>query len=168
MAINFGPIIAGPYLGSYNAVNLGFTVEGYRYSYEWFAENIEQSDLYGRTLIDMIFLGGNASISYRSRTYSAADLGPPSPWGPLGVLFTAARPISQTARSAAKAFILTATANTPAAATPATLTAALAILAPQSRVELLFDSKSREVPVTLNLLPYESAVDGTAVHCTST
>ena len=168
MAISFGPIVAGAYRGTYNAVALGFTVEGYRYGVEWLAETINQTDLFGQTMIDMVYLGANAQLSYRSRTYSAADIAPATPWGPLGQIASPALPISRLARNAAKPFVLTAVANTPAAAAPATLTAALAILAPNSRVELLFDSKAREIPVTLNLLPYESATADTMVHATST
>lgn len=168
MAIAFGPIIAGSYTATYNAVALGFTIEGYRYGVEWLGETLNQSDAFGMTTFDMVYLGQNAQISYRSRTYSANDLGPATPWGPLGQVASLALPISRLARTNAKPFVLTATANTPAASAPATLTAALSILAPNSRVDLLFDCKAREIPVTLNLIPYEGTVAGTLIHALST
>lgn len=170
MAIDFGEgtLIAGPYTATYNAVDVGFTLDGFRYSHEYAAEMINQSDLYGEMLIDLIYRGGNARINYTSRTYKAGSVSPFWPWGSLYTMFTAAAPIARTGRSAAKAFVLTAVANTPAAATPATLTAAKAILAPNSGGELLFDSKVRNVPVQLLLLPYEAVTTGTAIVASST
>lgn len=52
--------------------------------------------------------------------------------------------------------VLTATPNTPAAAAPASLTATASILAPNFDARLLFDSRLREVPVRLQLLPFSS------------
>lgn len=167
MAIDFGTLIAGPYTASYNSVDVGFTLDGFRYSQEYSGEMINQSDLFGDMLIDIIYRGGNAKMSYTSRSYKAGSVTPFWPWGALGVMFTSAAPIARKARDVAAAFVMTSTANTPAAASPATATASKSILAPNTNGELLFDSKVRNVPVVLQLLPYEGAA-GTAVVMTIT
>lgn len=167
MAITFGPLIAGPYTALYNAVDVGFTLDGFRYGTSWKAEMVNQTDIFGETLIDMVYRGGDAQLSYRSKTYKPGAVTPFWPWGSLGVLATAAAPISRLARDVSKALILTAVANTPAAITPATLTSSKAILAPNVNQELLFDSKVRDVPAVLQLLPYEGAAD-TLIHLSTT
>jgi hypothetical protein len=168
IAIDFGTLVAGPYTASYNAVDVGFTLDGFRVGVEYSAEMINQTDLFGDMLIDMIYRGGNGKIIYNSRSYKPGSLSPFWPWGALGVMFTAAAPIARSARAVSSAFVMTAVANTPAAAAPATLTASKAILSPNTNAELLFDSKVRNVPTTLVCLPYESAVTGTAVLFTTT
>lgn len=164
MAITFGPIIAGPYTASYNSLAVGFTIDGFRWSQKMEQEVINETDLFASTIIDTIYRGMNARMSYRSRVYNANNIAPISPWGALGVVFTAAAPIARNARSVAKAFVLTSVAATPAAAAPASLAANLSLLAEGTDTELLFDSKAREVPVVLQLYPYESNVDGTLVN----
>ena len=168
MSLDFGTFVAGPYTGTYNAVDIGMTLEGFRYSQDYAAEMINQSDLFGEMLIDMIYRGGNARLSYTSRSYKSGSVSPFWPWGSLYTMFTTAAPIARNARSVAQSFVLTSTANTPAAATPATLTASKAILAPNTQGELLFDSKVRNVPVSLLLLPYEGGTTGTAIVASTT
>jgi hypothetical protein len=167
MAIDFGTLIAGPYTGTYNSVDVGFTLDGFRYQQEYAAEVINQTDLFGEMIIDMVYRGGNAKLTYTSRSYKAGSISPFWPWGNLYTMFTSAAPIARLARNEAKAFVLTSTPNTPAAASPATFTASKSILAPGSGGELLFDSKVRNVPVTLQLLPYENGT-GTAVVASTT
>ena len=168
MAITFGPIIAGPYTGTYNSQAVGFTIEGFRWGQEMLAEMIDKTDLFAKTIIDSIYQGMNARISYKSRVYDANNVAPISPWGALGVVYTAAAPIARSARAVAKAFVLTAVAATPAAAAPASLTANLSLLANGTNTELLFDSSAREIPVSLQLYPYEGAVNGTLCNAVLT
>jgi hypothetical protein len=168
MALNFGPVKSGPYTGVFNSVDLGFTIEGYRYAVRFLKQLIDRTDLYGMTLIDSVHQGANAQLSYRSRTYDAAANGPVSPYGAY-VVSNAANPIGSNDRSKSKPIVLTSTANTPAAAAPATWTSLNAILSENFPVETLFDSQAREVPVQLNLLPYEHpSTAGTMVHATVT
>lgn len=172
MAISWGPIIAGAYTGTYNSVDVGFTLDGFRYGVDWKAEMINQSDLFGDTLIDMVYRGGDAQMTFTSRTFKAGALTPFWPWGQavsaIGQIFSDALPIGRMARDVAAALVLTGKAATPAVdSTPSldSLTASKAILAPNTRGELLFDSKARNVPMVLQLLPYESATSNTAIHC---
>lgn len=168
MAIDFGTIIAGPYAGTYNAVDIGATINGWEYGNDYSAEMVNQTDLFGDMLIDMVYRGGNAKMRYEALSYKSGSVSPFWPWGALYTMFTAAAPIARTARSVAQAFVLTSVANTPSAATPTTLTAGKSILSPNTSGKLLFDSKKRTVAVELTLLPYESAVTGTAIVAVAT
>lgn len=131
-----------------------------------YADNIDSSDQYADSLIDLLYRGGDCSITFTSKAYKAGSIAPFWPWGALGVMATAAAPIGRLASDVAKAFVLTSTANTPAAAAPATLTASLAILAPNSPARLLFNSKLRQVPIKLQCLP--SLSSGTVTWFTQT
>lgn len=168
MAIAFGPIIAGPYSGAYNTVDVGFTLEGFKYAQEYSGEELDQSDIFGKTLFDIVYLGGKSRISFISRTFKAGSMTPFWPWGAFGVLATIAAPISRLASAIAKTFVLSSVANTPAAASPASVTANLAILPPNTTGELLYDAKARNVPIVLQLLPYETGGDGTLKVLTTT
>lgn len=162
MAITFGPIIAGAYTSTWNSVATLFTMNGFRLGVDWKSELINQSDIFGETLIDAIFRGADVQISWENRVYAAGSTGPFWPWGggTMGKIFTPAIPISYTARSLAQALVLTAVANTPAASSPTSLTASKALLSPQFRAELLFDSKARSVPISMQLYPYEGGTTG--------
>lgn len=149
--------IAGRYTGTYNAVDVGITDQGYELEQGSTMEAIEESDAFGNSLIDGIYRGGNVFLQFLGKAYKAGAITPFWPWGAIGVMATAAAPISRLASDVAKAMVLTATANTPAAAAPATLTGSLSILAPNSPAKLLFNSKLRQVPIRLQFLPSENA-----------
>ncbi len=149
--------IAGRYSGTVNAIDVGITRNGYRLRQRLRAELLDETDAYGNALIDFVWRGGAVSLLFNSKTYKAGAITPFYMWGSLGVLSNAADPIARLASDEALALVLTATANTPAAAAPATLTASKAITGPDFQGELLYDSRIREVPVELQLLPYTSA-----------
>lgn len=182
MAINFGPIVAGPYTGTYNSVDVGFTRDGFKYGVEWMGEVQNQSDIFGDTIFDIIYRGANAQLTFTSKTFKAGSLAPFWPWGSgvSGVLFSQiysdTAPIGRSARALAAAMVLTTVANTPAdlatALSPASvqldaLTASKAFLAPNQRSEILFDAKAREVPIVLTLFPYEHSTSGTLIHAST-
>jgi len=146
---------------------VGITRTGYELQFNAKMEAIDETDLYGLTLIELIHRGIDAAIQWAAREYKAGSTGPAWPWGggTLGKVFSSAVPCGVLASDTAQALVLTSTASTPAAAAPATLTASKAILAPNFNVNLLFDSRLREVPVRMQLLPYSSS--GT-VHFTTT
>jgi hypothetical protein len=133
---------------------VGITESGYEIQTESSAEMVNQTDAYGDSVIDAVYRGGNWFIQFTSKAYKAGSITPFWPWGSLGVLLTTAAPLGRLASDVAAATVLTAVANTPAAAAPATLTASKSILAPNSPARLLFDSRVRNVPVRLQLLPY--------------
>lgn len=153
----FDTFIAGAYTATYNAVDTGVTKQGYDLSQSAKAEMIDETDVYGRSTIDWVYRGGDAFLQFSSRAYKAGSVTPFWPYGALGVISTTAAPIGRLASNIAAAMVLTATANTPAAAAPASLTANLSLLAPNFDARILFDSRLREVPVRLQLLPFSSS-----------
>ncbi len=143
--------ISGRYTNTYNAVDVGITDQGIELQQESGAENIEESDAYGTTLIDWVYRGGRVSLQFMSKAYKAGSTTPFWPWSALGRLGV----IGRLASDVASATVLTATTGTPAAAAPATLTAGKSILAPNNPATLLFNSKLRQVPVRLACLAYD-------------
>ena len=140
-------------------MDLGITEDGYEITYTPHAEQINQSDAYGATLIDLVFRGVDVSIMLNSLEYKTGPKSAIWPWGTLGTMGV----IGRLGSAISLSLVLTATASTPAAAEPATLTAARSILAPENNVNLLFTSKLRRVPIRFVCLPSDSAV-----HFTST
>jgi hypothetical protein len=149
--------IAGRYSQTYNAVDTGITEEGYTLSQDSAAHLINNTDAYGDSIIDWVYRGGNVTLQFESKAYKAGSMTPFWPWGAMGVMSTAAAPIGRLASDVASAMVLTSTAATPAVTSPATLTASKSILAPNSPANLLFNSKVRNVPIRLQLLPYLSS-----------
>lgn len=157
-------LVAGRYAGAYNLIDVGITELGYDVTLETRWEEISETDAFGLSLIDGIFRGGMCTIQFDSRAYKAGSVAPFWPWGgnrAAGVLGTLINPVAVAPLSpigslvsdVAKSFVLTSTAGTPAAASPATLSATKAILAPNFPGRLLFNSKLRNVPVRLMFLP---------------
>lgn len=159
--------VAGAYSSSFNSVSCGITQRGYRLLHNTFAEMVNETDVYGQSLIDMVHRGVDVSCVFECKAYKAGSLTPFYPWGTLGVLAATATPIGRLASAVASAFVLTSTANTPAATSPASLTATLAILAPNSNLELLFTSLVRNVPNRLSILPADAG-GGSIKHFVTT
>jgi hypothetical protein len=153
--------IAGRYTGTFQAVDVGITSNGYELEQTSSAEMIEESDYLGGSALDAIYRGGNAFLMFESLAYKAGSIAPFWPWASLGILASTTLPIGRRASDVAGAMVLTSTPNTPAAAAPATLTGPSAILAPNQSARLLFNSKLRKVPVRLQLFPF---VNGAAVQ----
>lgn len=149
-------IIAGRYSGTYDAVDVGITQNGYELEQGSSAEMVDETDAFGGSAIDAVYRGGNVFCTFESKAYKAGSITPFWPWGAMGVLLTAAAPLGRLASAVADAFVLTAVAATPAAAAPATLTGTLAILAPNQSARLLYSSKVRNVPVRLQFFPYDA------------
>jgi hypothetical protein len=144
--------IAGAYTGTYNAVDVGVTEQGYELQQESHAQEIGPSDAYGESVIDLVYRGGRVHLQFESKAYKAGSTTPFWPWGSLGVMGV----VGRLGSNVAAAQVLTATASTPAAASPASLTATLSILAPNNPARLLFSSVLRTVPVRLLCLPFSS------------
>lgn len=113
------------------------------------AEMINRSDVYGDTMLDIIYRGCDWFFQTEFKEYRAGPIAVAFPWGAIGVLGT----IGRLGSDVALPLVLTATAGTPAATTPATLTAPKAILAPNSNPRAQFNSRLRTLPVRMVLLP---------------
>lgn len=180
MSLEF--FVAGRYTGTYNATDIGITNDGIEIQQESRWEAIEASDNYGDSIIDGVYRGGNCYLQAESKAYKPGSLAPFWPWGGMGALepsiggsglgimqwwggSSGVYPIGRLASSVAQSMILTAIANTAFNNTPAnaivnTLTAPLAILAPNFSARLLFHTRLRQVPLRLLALPYEVSFNG--------
>lgn len=107
----------------------------------------------------MILRGATVHLSATLREWKAGSKA--LAWaiggGTMGTISTAAVPIGVLASDKAQSFVMTSTANTPAAAAPATLTASKAFPAANYNPKILFDSRLREIPIRLVFLPSEAA-----------
>lgn len=149
-----GSFVAGRYSATLNAVDVGITRDGYELRFQGKGERIDKTDVYAQTLIDFVYQGGgDCTLAFQCMEYKAGSMAAFWPWGSLGVVHTTAAPVARLASDVATALVLTSTANTPAAAAPATLTGSKAILSPDFPVAVLFDSRLRVTPVQLTLLP---------------
>lgn len=157
MALAF--FVAGAYTSTYNAVAIGPTDSGFEINHEVKQENIDRSDVYGETLLDYVWRGGNVTCDFTTKTVGtgAGNYSNMTILWPFGAtpytLMAAATPIGRLASAIASAFVMTSTANTPAAATPASITSPSAIIAPSYNTKLLYDSRLRQLPLRLQFLP---------------
>lgn len=158
--------MSGAFTSTYNSVATGPTKDGYRFTHAMGGQAIDQSDTYGDSLLDWVTRGGSVRISYTCLSY-AGGISPIYPFAAsIWTLAAAATPIGRLASDIASSLVLTSTTGTPAAATPATLTATKAVIPPGFSTDILYDSRLREVPVQLALLPVNSS--GTVTWATAT
>lgn len=144
--------IAGRYVGTYNAVDVGITENGYELQQDSAHQLVSPSDAYGDSVLDLVYRGGNVHLQFESKAYKSGSITPFWPWGALGAMGT----IGRLGSDVGAAMLLTATAGTPAATSPANLTANKSILAENFPARLLFSSVLRTVPVRLRCLPYDA------------
>lgn len=121
------------------------------------ARMIENSDAYGDMQLGGPYRGVRGRAMMRCLEYKAGTIAAAWPWGSDGVAVVATSgPIGRDIYDIAQPLVLTAIAGTPAAASPATLTASKTLLAPDFDVSLLFGPVLREVPLEFVLFPFTS------------
>jgi len=156
--------VAGAYTGTYNAVALGImNDDGFVLSFQPKGQDINDTDQFAMTLIDGIYRGIDWRVRYRTKEWNAGMQGAFQVFGAAGTNPAPALGLGVIARlysAIAKALVLTATTGTPAATSPATLTASLALLAPGVNVDWAFTSKVREVPIEHICLPQSLSTGG--------
>ncbi len=130
---------------------MGITDEGYALQWSAKAQVIEKSDVYGEMMLDGVYRGSNWFFQTEFLEYKSGPVAAAFPYGGFGVQGVIGRLMSDIAA----AMVLTSTAGTPAVATPASLTATKAILAPGSDPSAQFNSRLRTMPVRLVLLPVD-------------
>lgn len=111
-------------------------------------------------MLDYFFRGVNVStvfdgLEYKGTFGTSGPLGAIFPWN---TTFGTQSTIARLASNLAMSMVLTAVAGTPAASSPASLTAPRTIIEPGFNIGLLFNSKLRQVPVRFVNLPNDSAV----------
>jgi hypothetical protein len=132
---------------------VGITQTGYELSQDGKAEVINETDAFGESTIDLVYRGGDVYIGFDSRAYKTGAITPFWPWAALGLMGIIARLASDIASS----MLLTATTGTPAFTNgPKTLTGSKTLLAPNMSQKLLFNSKLRNVPNRLLVLPVDT------------
>lgn len=156
-----GTMVAGRYSAAWNAVDIGYSRQGFNLEFQFKHEAIAESDLFGLSTTDLVLRGADVHMDATLREWKAGStallwmLGA----GVLGKVASTAKPLGDFASNNAQALVLTSTANTPAAAAPATLTALKAWMAENYNPKILLDSRLREIPIRLIFLPYLSATD---------
>ncbi len=150
-------IIVGPYNVTWNSVTVGM-MEGEQgvptLRQMTKAKRVDNTDRYGQTLLTAIDLGVEYEAHYTCMEYRAGSIAAFWPFGTFGRLGV----IGKLYDAMAAPLVFTAVSGTSAAATPATLTAALAILSPGYDAQLLYGPMVRTVPIRQSLLPYTSGV----------
>lgn len=163
--------VAGAYTSVYNSLPLAYTRQGYNLNFSQKGERIEESDLYGKCLLEIIGQGAQLSIDATFMVYSAAVVGAMWPWiggGSFGTVYTPLYPISGQATQNGHAFVLTAVAGTPVANGPGpqTVTANPAIIAPDQNTQLTFGSMARMVPLRFDVMISDSGGTGSLLTVT--
>jgi hypothetical protein len=153
MPVGGETIICGQYTVTWNSVALGImqgdaglpTIE-----HSYVEEPIANTDAYGKTVIDGVYQGVNVFASMTCMEYRAGSIAAWWPFSTLGRLGV----IGRLLYDMSSPLVLTAIAGTPAAASPATLTASKTILAAGFGTRLLFGPTVRTVPLRFRLYPY--------------
>ena len=142
--------IAGPYTVTYGGNALGVIEDAPALEMTASVDPISGDNL-GDSIQDGVYRGGNLYFDMVLQEYNAAGAAAAFwPYGALGVMGQVGRLLT----AVDAALVLTAVAGTSASATPATITATNAVLAPNFPVRLLFGSRLRNVPIRFQLLPY--------------
>jgi hypothetical protein len=167
--------IAGAYVGTYDrngagALPLAYTRTGYNLNFTQKAERVEETDIYGLNLIEMIYRGANLTIDTICKVYSSVTRGAFWPWmTTVGQVYNAAFPISQLGSAINNILLLTAVANTPAAVAQSPLTCtANVIISPDNNLQIVFNSTLREVPLKFDVLLRDSGGTGSLFTMTGT
>jgi hypothetical protein len=145
--------VAGSYLHTYNGASTGLSEDGYALDQELPQEEVK-GDYYGESVIDTITRGGNTFLQFDSLAYKAGSLAAMYPFAGLGIMGLPGLLGSDQAAPS----VLGATAGTPAANAPASLSASKSLIAPGHNAQLKFQTRLRKVPVRLRLLPYVTDV----------
>lgn len=129
-----GEFLAGAYPATYTIPSgspaaVGITRDGWRPTIAILEEDVRQSDQFGRTLIESFYQGARAGLACTFLEWNANVLAMLFPYGTLlatgagkFIVSNSSNPIGRRGSDVAGSLILTATASTPAAAKPATVT----------------------------------------------
>lgn len=161
-----GLFYAGPYTASYDpagvaaAVSLGITRQGYFVGVQHRMQNIDESDTYGRTLIEQIYQGTLCTLDMELLEWSLG-LRSANPFQTTAMATGAGNlslgTIGTLGTDSAGIIILTSTAGTPSAAAPATWTATFALIHEDFDLRWLYGPTHRTLPMRFRILPYSSS-----------
>lgn len=156
-----GAFVAGAYTSTYapggsGGGAMGLTKEGYRLRWSYDTDDINQTDGYGSTTIEMFLHGLNMWIGGIWMEWNANVVGAANPWGEYtntGVSHLSLGIVARAATTVGGTMVLTTVAGTPAASSPATMTIPVAIQDKGFNVEYLLGPTHREVPFLYRIMP---------------
>lgn len=166
-----GEFLAGAYSGSYTPAGgspgaVGITRDGWRPTIAILEEDVRQSDQYGRTLIETFYLGCRAGLACTFLEWNANILRMMFPYGTLlntgagkFIVANSSNPIGRRGSDVAGSLVLTATASTPAAAKPATVTYGLIKPVTDRDMEWSYNSTHRVMSCAFEAMLYLSSSD---------
>jgi hypothetical protein len=105
-----------------------------------------------RRVTKLIYQGADYEAMFLAMEYKAGTTGAWWPYGTLGLMGI----IGRLRYSLSAALVMTAIAGTPAAASPATLTASHALMSANFPTQLLFGPTLRKLPMQMDLFPYDT------------
>ena len=162
-----GTFVAGPYTATYyapsdSARSLGIMEQGYNVGYSMRRQILARTDTYGETPIEGFYQGAEVNIQGTATEWLAGVMKAINPYNTWNGSVAAAAgtfslgQVGKADTDNAGVLVLTATAGTPASASPATLTATLALLAENFDVSMLFGPEHRKMPWRFRIYPYLS------------
>ena len=157
--------ITGPYAGTWSGEYLGVTEDGYELEHVMYSEPIRGDNL-GDTIQDEVLRGLDMYVNFTLVEHNKAALvespgqanssihwpNGVSGFNPVGASSTIGV-VGDVLSEYAAPLVLTAQGATPAAASPATITFAGAILARNFPVRILYASRLRRTPLRMICLP---------------
>lgn len=162
-----GSFIAGAYSATYDppggvaAADMGVMEDGYEVSVRVAKELIDQTDKYGRMIIDAVYQGlAEFLIQANGIEWKAGMLAACFPYGAAipasGSGYFGPGVIARLDSAVAGVIILTAASSTPAAVAPASLTATYACITERA-VRWIKSSRLRKLPGEWRCYPYDDA-----------
>lgn len=164
-----GTWIAGRFSATYDppgataAADVGYTEDGYQISWNYSVDAIQATDAHGDAYLDGVFRGlrdvlcRSQMLEWKNGLLQA--LTPFQALAASGNTYLGPGVIGRLQSDMAGILIFSATASTPAALAPASLTATYAILQEGQNVDMLLNSKLRKCPLPFRFLPYADAGD---------
>lgn len=162
--MSLGTFVAGRYSATYDppggtaATDMGTMSDGYEISARVAKELIGETDQYGQMVVDAIYRGiadvfiQGTAIEWKTGVLLAAT--PYQAMAATGSTYFGPGTIARLDTDVCGVIILTATSSTPAASSPATMTATYSILAENFDVRWALTSKLRKMPLRFRVYPY--------------
>lgn len=162
-----GTFVAGRYSSTITppagmATDLGLMDEdGYALMFTPQYHLVQDTDAWGAQVLDGFWRGfSDVGIDFTCHEYKAGPLrivNPGDTFAPTGAETFKADTIGRSMLALAGILVLTATASTPAASSPATLTATYAAIREGFQVKWLMGPKQRKIPISMRFFGYDVA-----------
>lgn len=153
-----GTFVPGHYAMTYNSVSVGIVkTDEYSLRYRFHAQAIDGTSPYGDMKIDGVYRGVTGRLLVTFVEWNAATKKAIWPWDAVNGITGAVGVIGRLQSDLAVSVVLTPQVGSPAAAAGGTFTAMKAILSEENEIGVLFGPRNRDMPVVLDLLPYDDS-----------